>query len=103
MSVPPAVVAQLTALDDSLVAAGNLETAPLTTLNALAYSAGQLAGAVENAIPAAAGALDTWEAPLMPQDIEAGVLGLLSASEGQSALADLEGFVARIEINLENR
>jgi hypothetical protein len=103
MPVSAAISAQLSALQVAVAAAGNLDAAPFSVANALAYQAGLLAAAVEGAIPAAAGALDTFTAPLMPVDISAGVLGLLSAAQTQSALADLEGFVARIQLNLENR
>ena len=102
MAVPPTIATQLAALNSAIGAAGNLDAAPFTTLNALAVQAGALASAVEAAIPGAAGALDTWTPPLMPADITSGILGLLSVAQTQSSLADLEGFVARIEINLEN-
>lgn len=103
MPVPAAIASQVTALDDAITAAGDLGSASYDTLNALAYQAGQTASAVELAIPANAGALDSWTPPLMPGDITTGVLGLLSAAQTQSSLTDLKGYVARIEINLENR
>ena len=102
MPVPVAISTQLASLNAAITAAGNLDAAPFTTLNALAYQAGSLAQAIEAAIPGQAGALDTWTPPLMPGDITTGVLGLLTAAQTQSSLADLEGYVARIEINLEN-
>lgn len=102
MIVPDAIAAQLAALNSAIAGAGGLDSASFATRNALALQAASLAEAAAAAIPGAAGALDTWAAPLMPQDIASGVAGLLAAAQAQSALADLEGFVARIEINLEN-
>ena len=103
MAVPAAISSQLTALNASIVAAGNLDAASLATLNALAVQSARLVQTILPAIPLAAGALDTFAAPLMPADITTGVLGLLTAAQTQLSLADLEGYVARIEINLENR
>lgn len=103
MPVPATIAAQVSALNSALTAARNLNAASFETLNALAWRAGTVASDVEASIDGQAGALDTFTAPLMPADIVSGVLGLLDASTTQATLGDLEGFVARIEINLENR
>lgn len=103
MPVPAAIIAQVSALDSAIAAAGDINAASFDVVNSLAFRAGQLAQAIEDATPAAAGALDTFSAPLMPQDIIAGVLGVSDSADTQTALMDLEGFVARIEINLESR
>ena len=103
MPVPLAITAKVSALAAAVTAAGDLAAASFDTLNALAYQAGVLASSVEASIDANAGALDTFTAPLMPGDMVAGVLALSDAADTQTALCDLEGYVARIEINLENR
>jgi hypothetical protein len=101
MAVPFAT--QMQALSVAVKAAGNLTQASLPVVNALAYQAGLLASSVEAAIPNYAGALDTWTSPTQTGDIATGILGLQTSTLTQLSLADLEGYVARIAINLENR
>jgi len=103
MPVPVSISSLVSALDDDIVAAQPLAQASFDTLNALAYSAGLLAQSADDAIGGAAGQLDIFSAPLMPQDIIAGVLALSDAATTQTALIDLQTFVSRIEISLENR
>jgi acyl dehydratase len=103
VTIPAAITAQVSALDDAIAAGGNLNTAPFSVINALAYQAGQLASAAQDGVGAAAGALDSFVAPVMPGDIITGFTGLLDAAQTQQSLAELESYAARIEINLENR
>ena len=103
MTVPVSITAQVTALNSAITATGNLNTASFDALNALAWKAGRIASTIDWSIDKSAGALDTFSAPLMPQDIINGVLALSDASDTQTALSELESYVARIEINLENR
>ncbi len=103
MPIPSTIIAQVSALDDAIVAAGDLNAAPFATVNSLAYQAGQLAGLIDGATDGLAGALDTFTAPLMPQDIIAAVQSIADSATTQMQMSDLGAFISRIEINLENR
>jgi hypothetical protein len=103
MPIPASVIAQVSALDDAIVAAGDLNAAPFAAINGLAYQAGLLSDVIDGATGGLAGALDTFTAPLMPQDIVAAVLSIADSATTQMQMSDLGAFIARIEINLENR
>ena len=102
MPMPTQIVNEITALQTALTNTGNLNAATFPVRNALAVQAGQLASDIQAAISPNAGMLDTFTPPVMPQDIVTGVLSLLDSAQTQSTLTDLEGYAARIEINIEN-
>lgn len=102
MTIPAAVATQLTALQAAFTAASPIDTtATRPQILGLQFRAVQLVNSLDAAIPAAAGALDTFTAPAMPQDMAAGVLGLLAATQAQVVLADMRGVIGRALSNLE--
>lgn len=102
MTIPVAVTTQLAALQAAFVAASPIDTAATRSqILGLQFQATQLVAALDVALPAAAGALNTFVAPAMPHDMAAGVLGLLAATQDQIVLADLRGVMGRALSNLE--
>jgi hypothetical protein len=102
MSIPDNIVDEATALQAQVAAATPLENATFATLTAIRLNANQLATDIGNALTAAAGALDTWMAPTDPVAIANGVLALATAAADQNSLANMQGYVGRSVLNLNN-
>ena len=100
MALPTSITADLANLQTAYASAAPLATAPATTVYALSVQAGSVVSDLDSAVLAASGALDTYTAPVMAPAIATGVLGLLTASQTQSALTDIRGYVGRIALNL---
>ena len=95
MSIPAKITAELTALQAQLTAAEPIQSASQPTVVAIQLNAEQLLTDIGIALTAAAGSLDTWVAPVDPQQIVNGILGLGASADDQSSLADSVGYVGR--------
>ena len=101
MAIPATIQAEIAAITAAFQAATPLKQAPRAAVTALQINAAQIVADVDSALAGAAGALDTFAAPLMPADIAAGVNALLTASQNQTDLADLRGLAGRVASNLD--
>ena len=98
MAIPATIQAEIAAITAAFQAATPLKQAPRAAVTALQINAAQIVADVDSALAGAAGALDTFAAPLMPADIAAGVSALLTASQNQTDLADLRGLAGRVDL-----
>jgi hypothetical protein len=101
MTIPADISTGLTALQNQLAAAGNLQNASGPTIVALQLNAESFLGDVDAALDAAAGSLDTFMAPTDPQAIISGFLGLVGNATDQYTLCNIEGYVGRAVKNLD--
>jgi hypothetical protein len=101
MAIPSALQAQIAALNVAFTAASPVEQSPRAAITALQINAATLVPAVDSALAGAAGALDTFTAPALATDMATGLVGLLTASQNQTDLADLRGLAGRVASNLD--
>lgn len=100
MGIPANIVSQIAFLQTQTTAAAPLSSASPATIVAIQLNAENLVASVDAAVLAAAGALDTWEAPTDPDLIVSGILALEQSATDQSALAVMRGYVGRMAANL---
>ena len=101
MAIPSALQAEIAALTAAFSAASPLPQAPRASITALQINAAQLVSDVDAALAGAAGALDTFSAPPLPDAMAAGLTALCAASQNQTDLADLRGLAGRVASNLD--
>ena len=101
MTSGSALQAQIAAMQAAFAAASPIEQAPRAAVTALQINAAQLVSGVDAALAGAAGALDTFAAPVLAADMATGLTGLLTASQNQTDLADLRGLAGRVASNLD--
>ncbi len=95
MSIPANIATELTNLQAQVIEAAPLTAASKATRTAIKLNAAQLVADVQAALIAPNNLLDTWAAPLMPNDIATGINSVVSAAKDQSNLALMRGVVGR--------
>src|SRR5262245_5498911 len=112
MSIPASVTNALAALQAQVSAALPLETASRPTIQAIQLNAASLVSQVDTALANAAtlsksgtlgvtATIDTWVAPVAPEDIITGVTSMLTSVIDQWKLAVMRGLVGRVASNLD--
>lgn len=99
--IPANIAMELASLQAQVTAAAPLADASQPTIVAIQLNAAQLLSDIDTAITAAAGELDSWTPPADPQDILAGILGLVVSATDQATLVNVEGYVGRAVKNLD--
>jgi hypothetical protein len=100
MSVPTAITTELADLQAQVTAAQPLAQASQATVTAIKMNAATLVAAIDTAINAATGKLDTWAAPVDPLTIIAGIQAVAVNADDQADLTNMRGFVGRATSNL---
>ena len=98
--IPSSINDALTLYVASMNAASPLAQASRLTVAALQKAGTTLVVQIDAAMTPAAGALDANDPAGFPGDLVTDLLGLASAAEDQSALADIRGLVGRALFNL---
>jgi hypothetical protein len=101
MAIGAALQSEIAALNAAFSAASPIPQAPRASITALQINAATFVSQVDSALAGAAGALDTFAAPTAPEAMAAGVVGLLTASQNQTDLANLRGLAGRVASNLD--
>jgi hypothetical protein len=101
MSVPPQIIADLTALQAQVTAALPLEAAPYATVQAIHLNAENLETSITLALYDAAGALDTWVAPGDQIGIIAGFQAMVGSARDEWRILDMLAVVSRSVLNLD--
>lgn len=100
MTLPANISSEISVLQTQVTANAPLASAPRAAILAMQLNADELVADTDTALVAAAGALDTWQAPTDPAAIICGILGLEADAENQTSLADCRGVVGRVASNL---
>jgi hypothetical protein len=100
--IPANITSELSALQAQTAAAAPLASAPHATVVAIQLNAAQLASDINTAVTTLAGALDTytWTPGDDPSAIAAAVDGLLINALYENAIVNMQGYVGRSVINL---
>jgi hypothetical protein len=113
MAIPSSVTTALTSLQAQVAAALPLESASRATIQALQLNAAALVAAIDTALANAStmnglvptGAtpptIDSWIAPVAPEDIIAGIQAMYVSATDQWKLSVMRGLVGRVASNLD--
>jgi hypothetical protein len=98
--IPAALQSAATFLQNQVTQNQPLTSAPAPQITAMQLNAANLVVNGDAALLAAAGALDTFTAPVGAIPIIQGVIGLAISAQNQSDLALFCGIVGRVNLNL---
>lgn len=99
MSIPSAIVNQLSFLQSQVTANQPLASASRATMAAIKLNAAKLVADIETAL-IAKGALDGWDAPADPISIVAGFNAIVVEADDRSNLCLMRGVTGRAVSNL---